>query len=40
VRLKAVRRFDGLRIPVSYSDGAEFAGDTMTTSLGVPENVA
>jgi transposase-like protein len=34
----AERRFDGVRIPVIYMDGVQYAGETMTVALGVLEN--
>jgi putative transposase len=40
VRQLAERRFDGLRIPVIYLDGVQYAGETMTVALGVLENGA
>jgi len=38
VRQLAERRFDGLRFPVIYLDGVQYAGETMTVALGVLEN--
>jgi transposase-like protein len=38
VRALAERRWDGLRFPVIYLDGVEYAGETMTVALGVLEN--
>ena len=38
VRQLAERRFDGVRIPVIYLDGVQYAGETMTVALGVLEN--
>jgi transposase-like protein len=40
VRQLAERRFDGVRIPVIYLDGVQYAGETMTVALGVLENGA
>ena len=40
VRQLAERRFDGVRIPVIYLDGVQYAGETMTVGLGVLENGA
>jgi putative transposase len=40
VRQLSERRFDGLRIPVIYLDGVQYAGETMTVALGVLENGA
>jgi transposase-like protein len=38
VRQLAERRFDGVRFPVIYLDGVQYAGETMTVALGVLEN--
>jgi putative transposase len=38
VRELAERRFDGVRFPVIYLDGVQYAGQTMTVALGVLEN--
>ena len=38
VRQLAERRFEGVRIPVIYLDGVQYAGETMTVALGVLEN--
>lgn len=38
VRQLAERRWDGLRFPVIYLDGVQYAGETMTVALGVLEN--
>jgi len=38
VRQLAERRFDGVRLPVIYLDGVQYAGETMTVALGVLEN--
>ncbi len=40
VRQLSERRFDGVRIPVIYLDGVQYAGETMTVALGVLENGA
>ena len=40
VRQLSERRFDGVRIPVVYLDGVQYAGETMTVALGVLENGA
>jgi len=40
VRQLAGRRFDGVRFPVIYLDGVQYAGETMTVALGVLENGA
>jgi putative transposase len=38
VRELAERRFDGVRFPVIYLDGVQYAGETMAVALGVLEN--
>ena len=38
VRQLAERQFDGVRFPVLYLDGVQYAGETMTVALGVLEN--
>ena len=38
VRQLAERRWDGVRFPVIYLDGVQYAGETMTVALGVLEN--
>lgn len=38
VRQLAERRFDGVRFPVIYLDGVQYAGETMTVALGVLED--
>jgi transposase-like protein len=40
VRQLSERRFDGVRVPVIYLDGVQYAGETMTVALGVLENGA
>jgi putative transposase len=40
VRQLCERRFDGVRVPVIYLDGVQYAGETMTVALGVLENGA
>jgi putative transposase len=40
VRQLSERRLDGVRIPVIYLDGVQYAGETMTVALGVLENGA
>lgn len=38
VRQLAERRFDGLRFPVIYIDGVQYAGQTMICALGITED--
>jgi transposase-like protein len=40
VRQLSERRFDGVRFPVIYIDGVQYAGETMVVVLGVLENGA
>ena len=40
VRQLSERRFDGIRFPVIYMDGVQYAGETMVVALGVLENGA
>jgi putative transposase len=40
VRQLCERRFDGVRVPVIYLDGVQYAGETMTVALGVLEDGA
>lgn len=40
VRQLSQRRFDGVRFPVIYIDGVQYAGETMVVVLGVLENGA
>ena len=40
VRQLAERRFDGLRFPVIYLDGVQYAGETMIAALGITEDGA
>ena len=40
VRQLCERRFDGVRVPVIYLDGVQYAGETMTVALGVREDGA
>jgi putative transposase len=38
VRQLAERRFDGMRFPVIYLDGVQYAGQTMICALGITED--
>jgi putative transposase len=38
VRQLAERRFDGIRFPVIYIDGVQYAGETMICALGITED--
>jgi putative transposase len=38
VRQLAERRFDGVRFPVIYIDGVQYAGETMIAALGITED--
>jgi transposase-like protein len=38
VRQLAERRFDGVRFPVIYIDGVQYAGETMISALGITED--
>ncbi len=38
VRQVAERRFDGMRFPVIYLDGVQYAGQTMICALGITED--